>query len=67
MRVSGTGRLVSLQEAAEALNVSVATVRRHVSAGRLPAYRLGPRLIRVDSADLDAGMRRVSSGRGRVA
>ncbi|SNC71564.1 DNA binding domain-containing protein, excisionase family [Kytococcus aerolatus] len=43
--------------AAEHLNVSPRTLRRMVSEGRIPAYRLGPRLIRFDVADLDAALR----------
>lgn len=40
---------ISLQEAADAYGVSTRTLRRYISAGRLTAYRIGPRLIRLDA------------------
>lgn len=46
--------LVSLAVGAERKGVSVKTVRRWITEGRLPAERLGPRLIRIKVADLDA-------------
>jgi excisionase family DNA binding protein len=45
---------VDLAFAAEYLDVSVKSVRRRIAEGRLRAYRVGPRAIRVDMADLDA-------------
>lgn len=45
--------LLSISEAAEALKVSVATLKRWISSGRLPAYHLGPRKVRIRRADLD--------------
>jgi excisionase family DNA binding protein len=45
-------RLVSLQEAAVVLGVSVATLRRLVWAGELPVIRL-TRRIQLDVRDLD--------------
>ncbi|WP_101469313.1 helix-turn-helix domain-containing protein [Nocardia fluminea] len=45
---------LSLVQAAARYGVSVDTLRRHIRAGRLPAVRIGPRLIRVAIADLDA-------------
>lgn len=47
-------RLVSIQEAAEELQVSPRSVRRYISSGLLKAKRVGPRLIRVDAASLEA-------------
>jgi len=44
---------LSLQRAASIYCVSLDTLRRRVSAGVLPASRLGRRLIRVRVADLD--------------
>lgn len=46
-------RSISLQRAAEELDMSVKTVRRYIAAGRLKAYRVGPRVIRVDAASLE--------------
>jgi excisionase family DNA binding protein len=44
--------LYTLREVAEALSCSLATVKRRVSSGELPAYRDG-RLVRVRASDLD--------------
>lgn len=44
--------MVSLAEAAELAGVSIRTLRRRIADGVLPAYRTGPRLIRLDPADL---------------
>ncbi|WP_125774338.1 excisionase family DNA-binding protein [Antribacter gilvus] len=42
-----SGRLVALDEAAEALSVSVKTLRRRIADGTVRGYRVG-RLVRVD-------------------
>ena len=47
-----TRGMVSLAEAATLAGVSTRTLRRRIAEGILPAYRTGPRLIRLDSADL---------------
>ncbi len=52
-------RLEAIPHAAEYLGVSTKTIRRYIAAGRLTAYRTGPRLIRVDLADVDALLQRV--------
>lgn len=52
-------RFYSLEQSATYLDVTVKTVRRWIAEGRLPAYRLGDRLLKVDIADLDAFARRV--------
>ena len=59
-------RLVSLAEAAAQLDVSTRTLRRHISAGALPAYRVG-RLVKIDPADLDALARPIPTAAGRGA
>ena len=46
-------QLVGLAEAAERADVSIATIRRRISDGSLPAVRVGPKLLKVDLADLD--------------
>lgn len=38
----------TLQQTAEHFGVDIKTIRRWISQGRLIAYRVGPRLIRVD-------------------
>jgi excisionase family DNA binding protein len=47
-------KAVDLARAADYLGVSVQSVRRRIAEGRLPAYRVGPRSIRVYLDDLDA-------------
>lgn len=49
----------SLSEAAERTGLSTHTLRRRIAEGRLPAYRSGPRLIRVDPDDVDRLMTRI--------
>lgn len=51
--------LISLEAAAQRLAVDTRTVRRWVSDGRLPAFRIGPRLLRVNATDVDALLQRV--------
>ena len=61
-------RWVPQPEATEYLGVTDRTLRRYVSEGRLPAYRLGKRLLRFKQADLDAMLRPVpTAGGGRIA
>lgn len=43
----------SLADAAERTGLSIRTLRRRIAAGQLPAYRSGPRVLRVDPADVD--------------
>jgi excisionase family DNA binding protein len=50
---SPTPEWLSLQKAAPIYDVSVDTLRRRISAGKLPASRFGTRLIRVRIADLE--------------
>lgn len=47
----------SVAEAAELLGVSPSTVWRWIDAGRLPAYRVGPKNIRIARADVEAAIR----------
>jgi excisionase family DNA binding protein len=46
-------RYASIAEAAAYVGVHPRTIRRHIAAGRLPAYHLGQRLIRVDLDEVD--------------
>ncbi len=50
----------TVQSAARRLGVCPKTVRRMISDGRLPAYRLGPRMLRLDPADVDRLLQRAS-------
>ena len=45
--------LIGLPEAADYCDVSYRTIRRWIADGRLNAYRVGPRLLKVSIADLD--------------
>jgi excisionase family DNA binding protein len=44
--------LLTLAEAATLLQVSIVTLRRWIKQGRLPAYHLGPRKVRIKRSDL---------------
>src|SRR5918996_2840818 len=44
--------LLTLGEAATLLKVSVVTLRRWIKQGRLPAYHVGPRKVRIKRSDL---------------
>lgn len=51
--------LLTISEAAAFCGTHKNTIRRWISTGALRAYRLGPRLIRVDAADLQAAARQI--------
>jgi len=44
--------LLTLAEAAQMLKVSTVTLRRWIKQGRLPAYHVGPRKVRIHRSDL---------------
>lgn len=46
------GKKISLETAADELGVSKRTVRRLISAGQLPAYRVGEQSVRIDINDI---------------
>lgn len=54
---------LSLAEASDYLGQSVKTLRRRIAAGILPAYRFGPRMIRVRLRDLEATAERIPNAR----
>ncbi|MCZ6623865.1 MAG: helix-turn-helix domain-containing protein [Deltaproteobacteria bacterium] len=56
-------RLNSIKQIADQLHVSVATARRLIARGELPAVRIGRRLIRVGQEDIEALIRRWTLGR----
>lgn len=60
--MSSTQKLVSLQDGAAQVGVCVKTLRRWISDGRLTGYRLGPRAIRIDQAELFALARPLATG-----
>ena len=56
-----TRRLVGINQAAKYADVHPITIRRWISAGRVPAYRAGPRLLKIDLNELDAMLRPVAT------
>lgn len=52
------GRLVTTTAAARLAGVSAATIRRLISGGAIPAYRVGRRALRVRFADVEEYVRR---------
>jgi excisionase family DNA binding protein len=58
---------ISVAEAADQRGCSQRTIRRWIAAGILPAYRVGPRLIRIDPRDLDRMARRIPAVGGSDA
>lgn len=44
---------ITIADAAERGHCSQRSIRRRVSEGALTAYRMGPRLIRIDADELD--------------
>lgn len=53
----------SQDDAAARWGVSADTIRRLIAAGKLPAYRLNRRIIRVRPADVDACFTPIPTGR----
>lgn len=54
--------LIGLPEAAERCGVHYRTIRRWIASGQLRAVRVGPRLLKIDAAQLDAIMFPVGGG-----
>ncbi|AXH96027.1 helix-turn-helix domain-containing protein [Ornithinimicrobium avium] len=52
-------RFESLSEAAERTGLSTYTLRRRIAEGKLPAYRSGRRVIRVEPDDVDKLLTRI--------
>ncbi len=56
-RISNGGRrYAKVIEAADYLHVNPVTIRMMLTDGRLKAYRMGPRILRVDLNEIDALM-----------
>ena len=66
-RIESRHRLESISSAAEYVGVSTKTIRRWIAAGHITGYRTGPRLIRVDAAELDAMLRPIPAGGQRAS
>lgn len=58
---------LTLKEAAAWYGISERTLRRRIAEGRLPAYRIGPRTIRVTAQDVEALARPIHAGSARTA
>lgn len=54
MKNAPTDPLLTLQQAATRLSVTDRTIRNYVARGLIPAQRVGPKLLRIRQADLDA-------------
>lgn len=61
--------LLTRKEAARRLTVSLRTLDSLIARGQLPAYRIGPKTVRIAEEDLDAYLeaRRVAPARTRPA
>ena len=57
-----TPEMISLTDAAQRLGVNYRTIRRWIAAGRIDAVRVGPRLLKIDAAQLDRVMSPVGGG-----
>ncbi|MGB6147466.1 excisionase family DNA-binding protein [Mycolicibacter algericus] len=57
-----TPKAVNLSRAAQYLGISVQSVRRRIAEGSLPAFRVGPKSIRVYIDDLEALKQPIGGG-----
>lgn len=57
---------LTVQVAAQYTNQSERTIRRRIADGSLPAYRVGPRAIRIKRDDLDQLLQPVPTVGGEV-
>ena len=58
--------LLTIEGAADMLAVHPRTIRRYISSGDLPAYRIGTRHIRVRTSDVDALLTPIPTAGGRL-
>ena len=45
--------LLTKKQAAERLSIGLRTLEGLIARGQLPAYRIGPKCVRLDEADID--------------
>jgi excisionase family DNA binding protein len=55
--------LLTVQQSAEVLGCSEATIRNWIREGRLRAYRVGPRFLRIKANDLEKTVRSYSKSK----
>ena len=58
-----TRGVATVAETAEILKCSTKTVRRYIADGRLTAYRVGPKMLRVELPDVDGLLRAIPTRR----
>ena len=51
-----TTALIKKPEAADLLGISVRTLEKMIARGSLPAYRIGPKTVRLRREDIDASL-----------
>lgn len=56
--VDPPAQLLTLDDAALAAGVHRETIRRWIAKGVVPAYRVGPRLVRIDARELERATHR---------
>ncbi|MDO8691519.1 MAG: helix-turn-helix domain-containing protein [Dehalococcoidia bacterium] len=66
MPETSASQFYSVSAAARMLDVSPSTVWRWIEAEKLPAYRVGPKKIRIRKEDLEAAIRPARARRGEV-
>lgn len=59
--------LITVREVCSQYGLSDSTIRRHIRSGQLPAYRIGPRLIKLNPADVEAVLLRPAPTRRDAA
>jgi excisionase family DNA binding protein len=59
----GPKRPATVAHGAQAYSCSTRTIYRYIASGLLPAYRLGPRMLRIDLDDLERLARPVPAAR----
>lgn len=57
---------ISIAEFAARAGVAPKTVRRRIADGTIKAYRMGPRLIRIDPSEAESAFRQIPTA-GNVA
>jgi excisionase family DNA binding protein len=49
-------RYLTIGEAADYLNVAPLTIKKMLRDGRLPGYKLGPRVVRIRLSDIESAL-----------